>query len=90
MPATLLASLGDGRAFRERAEHRADLNVGPSATPRRSDVALVELHGNRIVARNASPLDLLYNRQHIGCKLSRICLYSGRATFRGLGELRIA
>jgi len=42
------------RACPERAEHRADLNVGPFATPRRSHVALVELRGNRVVARETT------------------------------------
>ena len=52
------------------------------AFPRSSHVGLVELRNNRVVARDASPLDLLDNRQHIGCKLPRIRLYSGRATLR--------
>jgi hypothetical protein len=63
----------------ERAEHRPNLNVCPFATPSRSHVALVELRGNGVVACNASPLDLLDNWQHIGRKLPRISLYSGRA-----------
>jgi hypothetical protein len=54
----------DGRAFRERAQHRADLNVSPFATARRSHVALVELCGNGVVADDAGPFDLLDNRQH--------------------------
>jgi hypothetical protein len=82
--------MGADRGVLERAKHRADLNVSPFATPRSSHVALVELRSNRVVARDTSPLDLLDNRQHIGCKLPRIRLYSGRATLRSLGQLRIA
>src|SRR5262249_30578730 len=59
------ASLGGGRACLERAKHRADLNMGPFSAARGSHVALVEFGGNRIVARETSPFDLLDNRQHI-------------------------
>jgi hypothetical protein len=45
--------------FLERAKHRADLNMSPFAAPRRADVGLVELRGNGVMAREASPLDLL-------------------------------
>jgi hypothetical protein len=74
-------ALQAGRARLERAQHRADLHVSPFAPARRSHIALVELYGNGVVARDTGPLDLLDDRQHIGRKSPRIRLYRGRASF---------
>ena len=63
--------MGADRGVLERAKHRADLNVSPFATARRSHVALIELCGNGVVACNARPLDLLNDRQHVDRKLPR-------------------
>jgi len=60
--------------------------MSPLAAPRRSHVALIQLRGNGVVARNAGPLDLFNDRQHIGRKLPRIRLYSGSAAFCSLSQ----
>jgi hypothetical protein len=86
----MAASLETDRACLERAQHGADLNVSPFSPARRSHIALVELCGNGVVTGDASALDLLNDRQHIGRKSPRIRLYSGRAALCSLSQLGIA
>src|SRR5262249_58201985 len=74
---------------RKEAQHRANLHMGPLATARGANIALIELRGNGVVACNARPLDLLNDRQHIGRKLPRIRPYSSYAAVRGPCSFRI-
>jgi hypothetical protein len=74
----------------ERVQDCPDLHMRPDATARRTDIALVELCGNGVVAGRAGAHDLIDDGSDIGGKPPRIPLHSRRAAFCSLGELGIA
>jgi len=64
---------GDACAV-ERVQDRSDLHMGPCPAPCRTDIALVELRGNGVMAGRPRPHDLVNDRSHIGSKPPRVRL----------------